>query len=249
LIPSIKVSLYRPRRQYITSTFVAIGDEQRASFPKIFMRNFQKVVSQLNKASTSLSDACDESGMVVAELKQQALNMQHFFVHSPLEETHSLDIGDTIFEKSLALEELVRYPNFLLNGGTPVLNAWKMHKAAVSRAFGGRIPEDTNPSPLQTEIHNLMAKGGWTIKDWLDPETNEKTALWDKYEKRYALREIKEVQFKLWKVWCSRRLELDQLHGSSVMGVTPFSVLTNAFSRIEKIWTNDHGREGTCQES
>lgn len=213
------------------------------------MRNFQKAVCHLEKASTSLSKACVESGMGVAGLQQQALDMQRFFAHPPEEDIHSLDFGDAIFEKTMALKQILEYVNFLLEGGAPVPNGWKTHKLSVSHAFEGRIPEDINPAQLQTEIDNLMAKGKWTQKDWQDPNTNEQTELWCKYEERYAQREIREVQFNLWKVWSSRRFELDQLHGSSVHGGPSFSFHTNNYSRNSEVWTYDLGGEGTCEES
>jgi hypothetical protein len=223
LIPSLRVSSYGAHRLYITATTLAIGEERRRAFPKTFQHNFQKAVSNLKESAQSFSECRNECKMSMEEFRQAASAMR-FNLNPPNDEIYSTKPGDSIYEMYIALDRLCEYLDYRIPPtgiipGKPIPEAWKEHRQSISQEFGGRIPANILPRDLQSRIHNLIKKEGWKVEDWWDPTAPfEDTPLWSEYEKRYAQREIRKVRLELWQAWTQRRLELDQLYGSSVHG-------------------------------
>jgi hypothetical protein len=223
LIPSLRVSSYGARRQYITATLLAFGEERRCAFPKTFRRNFQKAVTNLKEGYDSLEQCCAESEMNVSGLRDAAAAMRKFFLNPPKDNIYSMQRGDLIYEKMVALQLLSEYVQYLVPPTGDVLNKpapgdWAKIRRSISLISDGRIQEDIHPTDLQNEINTLIKEGGWSQADWWDPETGQFTDRYYEFEGRYAQREIRKVRFNIWTVWSQRRLELDQLYGSSVHG-------------------------------
>jgi hypothetical protein len=86
----------------------------------------------------------------------------------------------------------------------------------------------------------LLTEANQTLKDWLDGESLQPTALYLKCKDEAALQGPKVLKVELFKILMLRSYELEALHGTSIMGNVFSSSCTLALQQV------GYDVEGTC---
>lgn len=220
LIPSLRSSSHLSRRQFLTSNMLAIAEEKRFQLSNAFVRLFNNAIDAMNKSWKEMQTLQDETKMSRTEIEAQAQLMNDFYSTLPENSPATPYYDDEICEILLAREVLAGYVESLLCGNGPAApNSWKKLREYVAGITDGRIHPKSTPSSLTVRLDELLNLAGQTIDRWITVD-GQYTDHFYECEEKYRLRQLKICKYEIWKAWILREIELGQLHGSSVVGIS-----------------------------
>jgi hypothetical protein len=224
------------RLQFLTESFIEIGEEQRMQFSNALPRLFKEARKTADETWRVMQELLEKLQMSPAELQQQA-DLMHQYYSTPAEEApKSVFDEDEICEILMCQEILVEHIDNLLNGGPfPAPGSWKRLQDFLAARVKGRIPpNEQHPSVLDTKLKALFNRSGFTMSDWKNKD-NTPTKLYLDARERYVFRELRLKKSEIFKVWYKYNCEIDALHNSSLHGMSPvpcdFLTLRNKKSR------------------